>query len=322
MFYNYYNTSTQKINTNLLIEKIDQTLKKRQIGDWFMYKQYLDSTGFDFYQSITGVLSLYVIGRLDIKNIDVQDLKKFITKHATDEEGYIYFKNPHGTAILYSLLNVLSIAGEFKLKKINDFNQFISILEKEVNWDGTLKDLWGVLWMNNNLLKNFSTNQLKDLEEYLNLKFNYVFENMLRGDMWEQISKVYHFISAIEATNIPYPQSKKVINFLIGLNYPKYRKPEKINQCTDFDYSYALWKYSVQSKYKVNRILKIITKVAKIRVEEYVYNENMFDEMSTSYIYNYLVGTGVFQQLSRELFTGVYLPDILNRPELFRNNYI
>ena len=118
--------------------------------------------------------------------------------------------------------------------------------------------------------------------EYLKIKFDYVITNAVNDTLSIKISKIYHFLSALDCLQLKYPKEKEMIDLLLSLEYDNNRNVFIKNQCTDFDYAYSLINYSYQTSYRYDDIHKMINNIAFQRVYEWNYSDDFFSDFSTS----------------------------------------
>jgi hypothetical protein len=307
-----------RINVNRLIEQVRMRLKNGQKG-FFDYYAKKDNTKekYDLYTTIASIIIKYEIGDIDEYLSRKDQITEIINTRILPLEKEILFYDAHLTAKFILAMNLLGIPN---LKSqinvgVEDFKEY---MEENIDWNGTLKDFWGTVAVSF-AKKGFDENNA-EVVEYLNKKFEVVFEQASKDQPRVMVSKLYHFIGALDFLNMEYPNPEKIIDFFLDLDYIDQRKTCERTVCTDFDLAYMLKNYALQSGYRVDEVQKLLKKLSLYVVNEWNDDIDLLKDFTTFHLFDFLVSTSVFQSISPELYTGPVIPDIYHNISLYRVN--
>lgn len=306
------------IDTNILLKQVMWRIDKARLKDFrFEYKDGEIDDNKNLYADLSSILIHFKIGKFDEVLLKKRKILKRFRKHFYQNKKY-YFDNLHLTAKLVLALNLID-AHPVKTMEVIQLNILEEYLENKIDWNDTLKDLWGIFAVTF-ANKEISLEEKVNIKKYMDKKFDLVYSESIKNIPRIRISKLYHFVTALDFVGLNYPDYKVVLDKLLEENYLQERKTCERTVCTDFDYAYLITKYSWQSNYRLNEVREITEELANIVVNDWNQSLNFFEEYSIPHMYDYLISLSVFQSLFREKFVGKTIPDIHHNTLLYKAN--
>lgn len=229
----------------------------------------------------------------------------------------------HAICMAIQALNLLGPvpilpAGCFASRKVEDVDKLIAAHD----WRSTHKALWGRVapllasglvdgaWRRR--LFDAICNRLRNSAGLVDFGLD------PDADAARTISVLYHIGMIYDAARAPYPHAREMILRLLDINWPKKRLSTRRTLCSDADWAWLLMVSTRQEPEYFPVAIENVRQVALMRATEW--NDRAIDltSMSTHHLYCHLWSTALFQDLSRECFSGPFIPDTLNQPALFR----
>ncbi len=135
---------------------------------------------------------------------------------------------------------------------------------------------------------------------------------------WRVISCLYHVVCAYDAGALPYPYPALIWHRLMALDYERTRDAFMRTACTDFDYTWMLYRLCHQLPGRFGAFQRHAHKILDAMITEWNDDRDRILSFTTHELYCYCIGWAVYQKLLPDRVTGLPLMDTLNAPWLMR----